>query len=93
MDLNVSMNLPPEVESQLQGDDLGLAAVAREAVAVDLFRRGILTHPQLGQILALDRFETDALLKRHQVWEQSLSHADADTDRRSIDELIGPPCR
>jgi predicted HTH domain antitoxin len=91
MDLNVSMNLPPEVESQLQGDDLGLAAVAREAVAVNLFRRGLLTHPQLGQILGLDRFETDALLKRHQIWEHSLSHADADADQRSIDELIGPP--
>jgi predicted HTH domain antitoxin len=93
MDLSVSMNLPPEVERQLQGDHSGLAAIAREAVAVDLFRRGILTHLQLGQILGIDRFETDALLKQHQVWEQSLGHADVDADLRSIDELIGPPRR
>ena len=91
MDINVSVNLPPEVENQLQGERLGLTAVAREAIAVDLFRRGILAHAQLGQVLGLDRFETDALLKRHQVSEHSLNHSDIDADLQSINDLIGPP--
>ena len=89
MDINVSVNLPPEVENQLQGERL--AAVAREAIAVDLFRRGILAHAQLGQVLGLDRFETDALLKRHQVSEHALDHSDVDADVQSINDLIRPP--
>lgn len=38
----------------------------------------------LGQTLGLDRFETDVLLKRHRVTEQSLSHEDVDADVQSL---------
>ena len=91
MDINVSVNLPPEVESRLQSERVGLVSVAREAVAVDLFRRESLSHAQLGQALGLDRFETDALLKRHKVSEHALTHSDVDADVQSINDLIGPP--
>jgi hypothetical protein len=90
MEFTVSVNVPPEIERQLQETLSTLTAVAREAVVVDLFRKGILTHFQLGQALGLDRFETDALLKRHQVTERALTHDEVDSDRRSINELIGP---
>jgi predicted HTH domain antitoxin len=91
MDISVSVNLPPELEKQLDPERTRLTVVAREAVVVDLFRRGTLSHVQLGQALGLDRFETDALLKRHEVTEHTLSHQEADADLRSINELIGPP--
>ena len=64
-----------------------LSTAAREAFAIELFRRGILTHLGVGQSLGLDRFETDALLKRHQVTEHALTHEDVDADIKSLGEL------
>ena len=52
----------------------------REGFLVNLFHRGILTRSELGQALGLDRLQTDALLKRHTVTEQVLTHDEADTD-------------
>ena len=46
-----------------------------------------LTHYELGQSLGLDRFETDALLKCHEVTEHSLAHEDVDADVKSLNEL------
>ena len=91
MDIILSMDLPSEVEQQLDPQRTRLALVAQEAIALDLFRKGLLSHAQLGQALKLDRFETDALLKQHGVGEQALSHEEVDTELESINELIGPP--
>jgi hypothetical protein len=91
MDIYVSVNLPPELENLLRDERLDLTRVARDAVAVDLFRRGVLNHVQLGGVLGLDRFETDALLKQHKVSEHALTHSDVDADVGSINDLVGPP--
>jgi predicted HTH domain antitoxin len=88
MTIHFSISLPPEVEERLRADVPDLSGAVREAFAVDLFRQGILTHHELGQSLSLDRFETDALLKRHRVTEQSLTHDEVDADVRSLDELL-----
>jgi hypothetical protein len=91
MTIHFTFSLPPEVEERLRSEVPDLPGAVREAFAVDLFRRGILTHYGLGQSLGLDRFETDALLKRHRVVEQSLSHEDVDADVRGLDELLATP--
>ena len=44
-------------------------AEAREAVLVELYRQDKITHHELGSLLGLDRFQTDALLKKHHVTE------------------------
>jgi hypothetical protein len=91
MELTVSVNLPPEVEHELGPERSRLSVVAREAVATDLFRRGLLSHAQLGMTLGLNRFETEALLKRHQVTEHALTHEEVDAELESINELVGRP--
>jgi hypothetical protein len=91
MNVNVVLNLPPDVEERLRAYDPDLSATVREAFAVELFRRGILSHHSLGQTLGLDRFETDALLKRHEVTEQSLTHQDVDADIARIEQLLSRP--
>ena len=91
MDVTVAVNLPPEVEERLRAESGGLSEAVREAFSVELFRRGLLTHRGLGEALNLDRFETDALLKRHQVLENSLTHEDVDADIWSINDLLSPP--
>jgi Uncharacterised protein family (UPF0175) len=89
--INFTFSLPPEVEERLRAELPDLSGAVREAFAVDLFRRGILTHHGLGQSLGLDRFETDALLNRHRVTDRSLTHEDVDADVRSLDELLAMP--
>jgi predicted HTH domain antitoxin len=92
MNVNIAVSLPPDVEERLRTESGDLSTAAREAFAIELFRRGLLTHYGLGQSLGLDRFETDALLKRHEVTEHSLTHEDVDADVKSVNELLAPPC-
>jgi hypothetical protein len=44
----------------------------------------------VGAALGLDRFETDALLKRHQVFVGGLTLADLELDRKTLEEVLGP---
>jgi predicted HTH domain antitoxin len=89
MNISIPINLSPEVEERLRAESRDLSSAVRESFAVNLFRRGILTHHEVGQELGLDRFETDALLKRNQVTEYSLSHEDIDADVNSLKQFLG----
>jgi predicted HTH domain antitoxin len=89
MDITLTLNLPPEVEQRLAGESGDLSSAVRESFGINLFRRGILTHHELGQVLGIDRFQTDALLKRNDVTEYSLTHEDIDADVSSLKELLG----
>ena len=90
MSLTVTIDVPSEVEPQVRAAVPDLGAFAREAFAVQLFRDGVYSHYDLGRALGLDRFETDALLKRYRVTEHGLTHADLDADRDTLDRLFGP---
>jgi predicted HTH domain antitoxin len=89
MNITLAVNLPPEVEERLRAESGDLSSAVRESFAINLFRRGILTHHQLERALGLDRFETDALLKRNDVTEYSLTHEDIDADVNSLKEFLG----
>ena len=67
--MSISFDLPASVEDQLRRELADLDVVAKEAVLVELYRQGRLTHDQLGLSLGLERHETDGLLKRHTVVE------------------------
>jgi predicted HTH domain antitoxin len=89
MNISVAVDLPPQVEERLRAESGDLSSAIRESFAINLFRRGILSHHELGQVLGLDRFETDALLKRNEVTEYSLTHEDIDADVNSLKEFLG----
>lgn len=91
MNISVTVNLPSEITDRLQSESGDLSSAIRESFAINLFRRGILTHHELGRELGLDRFETDALLKRNEVTEYSLSHEDIEADISSLKEFLGLP--
>ncbi len=88
MPLNVVIDLPPDVEERLRREAPNLDAEVREAYALELFRRGRLSHYDLSRILGLDRVETDAYLKRHGVFEGSLTMADLDADRETLERVM-----
>jgi hypothetical protein len=85
----VTIQLPLDVERRLRSEMPNLDVEATEAFALELFRRGKLTHFELSKVLGLDRFETDAYLKRHAVFEGSLTMEDLEFDRQTLERLLG----
>ena len=93
MGMSVTVELPRDIEERLRQENPNLDADAKEAYGVELFRRGKLNHLQLSRVLGVDRFATDAVLKRHQVEEQSLTSADLKADRDTLRKVLdqAPP--
>ena len=87
MPLTVRLDLPPDIEEKLRRQTPHLDQEVKEAYALELFRRGRLSHYELSRALGLDRFETDCYLKRHNVVEGSLTMEDLEADRRNLREL------
>lgn len=88
MALTITFNLPPNVEERLRSETPDLDADAKAAYALELFRRGQLSHYELSQALNLDRFETDAYLKAHGVFEGSLTMDDLEADRQTLQRVL-----
>jgi predicted HTH domain antitoxin len=88
MSLNVTLNLPAEIEEKLRRESPNLEAEVTEAYALELFRRGKLSHYELSRVLEKDRLQTDAWLKRHNVVEGSPKMADLEADRQTLERLM-----
>ena len=88
MSLNVRLDLPSDLEEKLRRETPNLDADVKEAYALELFRRGRLSHYELSRVLGLDRFGTDAWLKRHKVLEGSLTMEDLEADRQTLDRVM-----
>ena len=86
--MSVTVELPRDIEERLRRENPNLDADAKEAYGVELFRRGQLNHLQLSRVLGVDRFATDAVLKRHQVEEQSPTSADLEADRDTLRKVL-----
>ena len=65
--MNISFEIPPDIEQELRTNGSDLSGEAREAFLVELYRQDRITHHQLTAALGLSRLETDGVLKRHQV--------------------------
>lgn len=89
----VSFQLPDELEQKLRSQSHDLEGEAKAAYVLELFRCGKLTHYELSQILAIDRPETDALLKKHNVYEGSITFDDLEADRQTLERVLGPAHR
>ncbi len=88
MALSVTLNLPADVERKLRTESANLDAEVSRAYALELFRQGRLSHFELSQVLGMDRFETDAFLKRHHVFEGCLTPDEIEADVRTLERLL-----
>jgi predicted HTH domain antitoxin len=88
MPLTVTIEFPIDVEEKLRQDGSNLNAAVKEAFTIDLFRRGRVSHYELSRILELDRLETDAWLKRHNLYEGSPTLSDLEADRETLDRVM-----
>lgn len=57
------------MEHELRGNLSDLDAEAKEALLVSLYRQGKLSHLALSRALGRDRFETEDVLRKHNVTE------------------------
>jgi predicted HTH domain antitoxin len=89
MAVTVTLDLPAEIERKLRAETPDLNSDVKEAYSLELFRRGRLSHYELSQVLGLDRFETDAYLKRHNVYEGSLTMEDLEEQSKTLDRVMG----
>lgn len=87
MSFTVRLDLPPDVEQRLRQESPDLSEAVKEAYVLELFRQGKLSHYELSKVLGLDRFETDAYLKKHKVFEGSLTLEDIESDLQTLRTL------
>jgi len=67
MVLNIS--IPDDLERKLRAETPDLDATAKEAILVELYRQGQLSHRQFSAALGLDRWGAEDVLKKHNVTE------------------------
>lgn len=83
--------LSPKLARALESAGRTPDQTAKETLADALFHEGRLNHFDLGKLLELDRFETGAVLKRHQIVNNGLTMNDLESDRATLGRVLGPP--
>jgi predicted HTH domain antitoxin len=84
----ITLHLPLEMEAELRKENPDLDREAREAIALDLFRREKITHFELGQMLGLNRWETNEFLVDRREFAQSPTLEDLENDFRTITRIM-----
>ena len=72
MSATIEINLPDALVKALGASPAELSRKTLEALVAQSYREGKITHAQVGEILGLDRWETDGFLKgaqAHRSWE------------------------
>jgi predicted HTH domain antitoxin len=80
--MKITVELPDDVAKHA---DPGREAL--EALAIEGYRSGALTHYQAGQLLGLSRFEFDRFLKDHNIYEHAYDIEDLDRDMEALKRL------
>jgi len=85
--LNVAVELPEDIVRRLESAWHDVPRRALEAVAVEGYRSGALSRAEVGRLLGLSFWETEAFLKERQAY---LPYTDADLarDRAVLDQVL-----
>lgn len=84
----VTVKLPADVEKRLRAESPDLESDAKEAMLIELYRQDKLSHYELSQSLGLDRFETDGVLKKHNVTENLPTLEELEEDLHELRQLL-----
>jgi predicted HTH domain antitoxin len=83
----VTIELPEEIERRLHEEWRDLPRRALEALALEGYRSEALTRGQVGQMLGLDFWQTEAFLRERGAFLQYTSE-DLAQDRRTQERLL-----
>ena len=84
----VIVELPDEVEQRLRAVSPNLDREAKVALLVEMYRQEKLSRHELAIALSINRMETDALLKLHNVTEDLPSLEDMEDDLRQARRML-----
>ena len=87
--MTIKIELPRSIEAKLRAELGDLAVAGKEAMLVELYRAGKISHGELAEGLELSRYETDAVLKRHNVIEDLLSGQELAEQVAGLRKLLG----
>lgn len=87
--MSISFDLPAGVEEQLRRSHANLDGLAKEAALVELYRQGRITQHQLAESLDKTRFETDEILKQHNVTEDLVTADKVAEQVATLRRLLG----
>jgi hypothetical protein len=74
--MRVTVQLPDDLAQRANS-----VREALEAFAIEGYRSGALTEPQVRELLGFEtRYELDGFLKTHQIWERTYSIQDLEKD-------------
>ena len=86
-DMEVTVQIPDDLAERLTAAVGDLPRRALEALALEEFRNGHLTQPELRRILGFEtRFDLDGFHKAHHVYEE-YSLADFEREREALKSL------
>ena len=85
--MHVAIDLPEEIARQLTAAWGDMPRKTLEAVAVEGYRTGVLTRGQIGSLLGLSFWDTEAFLKERQAY-LSYVQSDLDQDRADLDRAL-----
>ncbi len=84
----IAVDLPEEIAKRLQAAWRNVPRGALEAVALEGYRDGTLTRDEVGHLLGLSFWETEAFLKERQAYlayaEEDLEQDRSDLDRAGL---------
>jgi len=83
----VSFSLPEAMEQALRKELGDLDQVAKESLAVELYRQGQISIGALARLLGMGVIEADAWLARHGV-PLNYSSEDLERDHKALDRLF-----
>lgn len=87
--MEVTIHIPDDLAHSLKQGGSDLSRQTLEALAIDGFRRGLLTQLQVGQLLGLSRIETEDLLAQH-LDLYDYDPAELDREARAFEKLSDP---
>ena len=87
--MSITFSLPTAIEEGLRAQFGDVAAVAKEAALVELYRQGKLSHGQFAEGLGVSRDEANAVLHRHHVTEDLPTVEEFDAQMGQLRKLLG----
>ena len=82
----IAVDLPDDIAKRLEAAWPDVSRGALEAVALEGYREGALSRDQVGQLLGLSLWDTEAFLKERQAYI-AYNEEDLEQDRRDLDRI------
>ena len=88
--MQVTVELPDQVARQWGETPDAVGRHVMEDAAIEGYRAGRLSHRQVGEMLGLDYWQTEAFLKERGV-PLNYSAADLEADHATLDKILAQP--